>query len=483
MFCKLASEKALKDQIGIDNLFIVEYMPYAPDCFVKVYLYGLSLAVGTCGSDNQLDIMARHLRMESDEILAAYTYWQEQGLCRVIYSTPIYVEYCMVRPYSARVGKFVESKYKSFNAQLAAIFPNRDPLPIELNEYYTAMEELHIEPMAMIAIITYCKTIKGDKLVESKNGKHTGWRYIVAVARSFAEEGYRTVDQVAEKLSELDVSHSELKAVLKALNSKSAPDHECKSMYVKWTKQMGFGTDAILHAARRIKRGGVQGLNAKLTKYFEAQILSTTEMDAYEARKDMLYSIARDTTKALGLSYGSLDSTIDTYIVRWLDLGFSEDAILEISKICFRMNARTLDRMDEEIDRFYRKGLLTTNAIASHLNQVIESDGQISKVLQSAGIDRRVTSRDRDSYRTWTYTWNLSQDLILYAATLSLGKVNPMSYINAILGNWQKLGITTVTEAKKANQAIPAAAAAHPTPITEYTVHHLDALFDDLEEM
>ena len=479
MFCKLASENAIDTKIGVDTLFVVEYMPHAPDNYVKVYLYGLSLASRSDSMDNDLERMARCLKIEIDEVIKAYGYWQEQGLCSLSMTTPPTVEYRAVRPAGSKVKIFKVEKFKSFNDQLNKMLPRRVILPNEYNEYYTAMDALQIEQNAMLAIVGYCVRLKGEDI---------SWHYIVAVARNLASEGYRTFDQISEKLSDLDYSHGELVAILKALKLKRAPDHEDKTLYLKWTRQMGFTSDAIIHVAKKIKKGGITRLDSLISRYYDARLFATTEIDAYEERKDKLYGLAKKINATIGVYYEQLDMTVETYIVGWLACGFEEQALLDIATYCYRKSIRTLEGMDDAVNKFYRAGLITAAAIAGHVSQIAGVDKEIAEVLKTAGLERIVTSRDRDSYRIWTYTWQFGRDLILYAAEQSQGKTNPMSYINAILSNWREKKITTLDEAKKTS-SIPSqamaeiAATSKPNTISEYTVQQIDALFDTLEEM
>ena len=39
--CVFTNESAMLDITPVENIFICEYMPNAPDGYVKIYLYGL----------------------------------------------------------------------------------------------------------------------------------------------------------------------------------------------------------------------------------------------------------------------------------------------------------------------------------------------------------------------------------------------------------------------------------------------------------
>ena len=71
---------------GVENIFINEHMASAPGDFVKVYLLALMYA------DLDLDItneeIARHLSLEHEDVLKAWTYWEKIGAVRKIRTNP-----------------------------------------------------------------------------------------------------------------------------------------------------------------------------------------------------------------------------------------------------------------------------------------------------------------------------------------------------------------------------------------------------------
>jgi len=250
---------------------------------------------------------------------------------------------------------------------------------------------------------------------------------------------------------------------------------------------MCFTPEVIIHTAKSVKKGGMSRLDTLISRYYEARLFAVSEIDAYEKRKDKLYALAKKINATIGVYYEQLDMTVETYIVGWLECGFEEQALIDIATYCYRKSIRTLEGMDDTVNKFYKAGLITTNSIAGHISQIAGVDKEIAEVLKTAGLERIVTSRDRDSYRTWTYTWHFDKSIILYSAEQAQGKANPMPYINAILSSWKEKKITTVEEAKKASTmsqgAMAEVAATKPNTISEYTVQQIDALFDNLEEM
>lgn len=465
MFTKLSKEKDLNRNVELDNLFIAEYMPYAPENFVKVYIAGLSMAYS---SDNNLDQLSIMLGLEKPVIMEAFIYWSDQGIVNVIGSESPEIEYLEVKPLSAQVKKFNKAKYEEFNNQLHAMLPHRSFLPSEYNEYYSVMEVLHIDVAAMLAIIAYCVRLKGETI---------GYQYILAVARNLAHQGVTSFEQVSEKLNELSLYDRELSAILKALGSKKTPDHNDSQMYIKWTKTLGFTPEVIIQVAKDLKKGGMERLDGRLTKYYENHVFSLDEINAYNDNRDRLYALTKEINRILGIYIEQLDYTIETYVNKWCSYGFDDDTLVIIAKYCYAHDTRTLSGMDETVKKFYQKGLLTQSAINSFISEAVSIDTNIKNILSLAGVSRNITSWDRDYYRTWTYSWNMAQDVIEYAATLALNKGNAVAYINSILASWHENKVASVEDAKKCSFNEPKE---KQNVVTAKSAEQLNALFAHL---
>ena len=74
--------------------------------------------------------------------------------------------------------------------------------------------------------------------------------------------------------------------------------------------------------------------------------------------------------------------------------------------------------MDNKIQKLYKIGLVSSSSLDGYMNELQQTDKQIKKVLEEVGVDRLVSSYDRDYYWTWFFSWNLSDELILYALSV-----------------------------------------------------------------
>ena len=472
MFAKLSKEITADYKVQIDNAFFVDFMPFAPETYVKVYLYGLSLAYAGQEGENSDAQIARALSIDVSVVNEAFTYWQNCGIINVLSTTPVSVEYLPITKNTIALRKFSKTKYKDFNDQLHAMFPNRNILPNEYNEYYSIMETLHIEPTAMLAIIAYSIRIKGENVT---------YPYILAVARNLAHQGGLTYDRVNDLLCEFDLYDKDLSAVFKSLGSSKTPTLEDKRLFKKWTTSLGFALEVIIKVAKTVKKGGIEKLDTLLTRYYDNKLFSIEEIENFNANRDRMYELTKNINRRIGVYYENLDFIIETYVSSWLNLGFDDETILEIADHCFKRGIRTLDGMNQTVDKFYRQGLLSKNAIGEFMSDAVRRDEEIRAVLEEAGIDRPITSRDRDSYRTWTYTWKMPNDLIFHAAKLSKGNPSAIAYMNGILGSWQRAGISTIEQANAYKQPTPKQDTSAVAVTKTYTSEQLNSLFDNLK--
>lgn len=469
MFTKLSplTEKHIK--IPLDNLFVTEYMPSAPEDYVKVYLLGYSYAISS-SADFSLSSLCTLLNIAQDDAKNAFKYWETQGLVLIVEDEPFTVEYLPVHS-SAPLRKFSKSKYEDFNNQLHAMLPTRQFLPNEYNEYYSTIEDFHLEPDAMLAIIAYCIRLKGENV---------NYRYIVTVAKRMAEKNLLTFARVEEELSQYDAYSKETAQIMKALGSRKTPDHEDRNLFLKWTKEYGFTVGTIIEVAKSVKGGSFNRLDRLLSKYYENHLFTIQEITAYIENRDKLYDLTRSINRIIGVYYEQLDHVIETYVSKWLNMGFDDNALKKVAEFCFLRNVKTLDGMNEKVNTFYSNGAITVESIEELIEKGEKIDGEIKDILIVAGTSRAVTQRDRECYRTWISTWKMSKDLIYYASSLAKGAINPVAYINSLLASWVHQKIDSVEKAKElAPTAISTPKTVNKVEKT-YTSEQLNAMFDDI---
>ncbi len=446
-FCKFSTEISGKLKTEIDNVFITNFLPKAPDNCVKVYLYGLFLCSSAKVMENTLEDFVKVLKIDEDEVIACFAYWQEQNLVQILSTNPIEIRYIPLNNVFSGSRLFKTDKYELFNRQAQELFENaRQITKTEYGEYYDFLERYKMEQDALIMLMQYC-------IVTKK--KTIGYSYILTVAKNWANEGVLTVGDIEERLSSFEEYSSEMSQILKILGLKRASFIEEKHMFKKWKDDLSFNFDVICFVASQIKMkkgANFEKIDKLLMKYHSLSLFSILEIEEYEKRKISFFDLAKAVNNSIGVYYENLETIVENYICPWSNLGFSNETILEIATYCRKASVRTLEGVNDKIQKFFKLGILTKEALHNHLENILLQDGQIQKILENCNLLRKVNFLDRELFKTWKSSWNMSDELIEYASTLSTGKSQPLQYMNSILSSWFNSKISTVEKAKQASQ-------------------------------
>ena len=475
-FCKFSSEYVISKETPVDNLFINEFLPYAPAECVKVYLYGLYKCTNSSSYDNTIENFAKVLNLTEEEVEDAFLYWQDEGLVQVLNTCPIEIRFMPLKNVINNTKKYKPEEFSTFNRQVQEILEGRQITPTEYDEYYYLLKTMHFQPEALLMIIKFCTQIKGANV---------GYKYIVTVAKNWANEGITTTKSVEERLFTYEQAGSDLEKLLKICGAKRNATLEEREMFLKWTKELGFNYNTIEYVAKLLKPTKVnfEKLDARLLKYYEMKKLSIKEIEDYEKEKSEMYTLAREINKKMGLYYENLEPVVENYVSKWLNLGHNSTSLLALADYCFKNSIRTLEGLDSTVLKLYKLGIVSMEAIEEYMQELILLDKEIKEILEKLGISRMVTNQDRTYYKTWKQDWNLSSELIALGVEMSAGKFQPLQYLNKLLSNWHTNSVKTLDEAK--NYIIPEKA---PEKVSKnkgrsYKKEELDALFDSLEEI
>ena len=481
-FCKFSSSLFGSSNVSVDAKFLNDYLPYAPENCVKVYLFDLLKCQNSASYDNTIENFVNVLGLSREDVLDSFLYWQDQGLVQVLEIDPIEVRYLPVKDNLKSLKKVDSKKYSLFVSEIQELISSRQINPTEFAKYIDFVENFDMQPADFVMIVKYCVTRKGPDINSN---------YILTVARVWAEEGIKTADKIEQKIENMMLTSSDVSQVAKALKFRGNLSIEHQQMYDKWTKSYGFSLQNIVLLAKKVstqtKNFSFEMLDKKLTKFYELKLLSFAEMQQYEDNKVALSTLAREVNKALGVYYESVENEVDTYIVPWINRGFEQDSIVQIANFCFKNSIRTLEGMDNIVQKFAKLGLMSVASIDGYLGEVSETDEKIKKILQKMGVDRRVNNYDRSFYRTWTYSFKFPAEVIDYCADLSKGKSNAMQYANAILTSWHEQNLTTLEQVKKASSATvqreEQGFVGKSFGQKSWTDEQVNALFDNLDEI
>lgn len=466
-FCSFSKENTRSGKTFLDNTFILNYLPDAPEQAVKVYLYGLYLCQN---SDIVSDVTAfsELLGLTLPEVIDCFKYWDEYGLISIIADDPFTVRYHPLNETTTKYRRLNPEKYEDFSKSVQSIITERMISVTEYNEYFSIMENSTLKPEAFLMIIKYCTELKGANI---------GYKYILAVTKDFVSRGITTPELIEKELDGYFVSSSDISEVFKALKSTKTPEIEDMQAYKRWTEKLGFEHAFIIDVVKLSKSKSVKKLDKVIEELYSNKCFTKPDAERYFATKQELYSLASEIVKKLGLYVEVLDNVLSTYVSPWLTKGFSGETLLFIADYCFRKNKRTLELMDQTVKNLHKLGLITVQSITLYVEKFNKNDEFIEKFLSCAGVERKANYWDRENLENWR-SWNFTDDMILEAAKRSSHTSNPIAYMNSILSNWKSQGVFTVNAIPKTLQN----KTTHFENERKYTQNELDNLFDSFDD-
>ena len=469
-FCSFSKENTKSGKTLIDNIFIQNYLPDAPDQAVKVYLYGLYLCQN---SEFSLDLnsFSEVLKIEQKEVIDCFKFWDEYGIVSIISENPFTVHFYPLSDTTAKYRRFNPEKYSEFSKSAQLIISERMISVTEFNEYFTLMENTALKPDALLSIIEYCAGLKG---------KNIGYKYIVTVAKEFISRGITTVELINKEIDGYFVSSGELSDVFKALKSTKSPEIEDMQLYKVWTEKLGFEHSFIIEVIKLTKSKTIKKLDKSIEELYANKCYTITEAKTYFSLKQERFELSAEISKKLGLYVEVLDNVLSTYVAPWLAMGFDNNTLLFIADYCFRKNKRTFELMNDTVNKLYELGLITVQSITLYIEKFNKNDEFIAKFLNYAGVNRRANNWDRENLETWR-SWGFTDDMIIESAKRSSHTSNPIAYMNRILSNWKSQGVFTPSEIKS-TQKSTGDKSSHFENERQYTQDELDNLFNSFDD-
>ena len=440
MTCSFSKELSASGITSVENTFILEYLPVASGNDVKVYLYGLFLCQNN-KYDVPLEEMAKSLNLTVEEVKNSFLFWQEYDLVSVTEDPFAVIYQPLIKGYG-KAKRYKPEKYTDFCAVLQQMLKNRAISPNEYQEYFNIMEIYGIKQTAMLLIVRHCIERKGDDI---------GYKYVSKVAKDFGARGLTTVEKVEAEISRYVSRSSELEKILKALGSTKQPDIENLKLFNKWTNELGFNYESILHSATVLKKGSFEKLDAFLMELYSLKCFTIEEIDSHMGKKKELFETSVKIAKALSLYFEVIDTVVDNYTSRWFKDGYTQDTLLFVANYCFKQGKNSLENMDKLLEFLFKNGLISFDAVSGYFLSREKDDEFIRSLLEILGLKREVTPHDRNNLVTWR-EWNFSDEMITEAFKKAVGKTTPVPYVNAILGNWKNKNVFTVEDIESADQ-------------------------------
>lgn len=238
----------------VENIFINEYMPAAPEGYVKVYL--LARMYMNTGEEMEPADLARTLTLSEEDVEKALLYWVKQGLIRrdpegihfVSLKEQLYGRHRSKKRASSRGKELLDNHHlKHLMDELQRLLGGL-PSGSDVNEVATWVDELKATDAVILGAARYC----------AKRGKKR-LRYIGSVIRDWTGRGMATEEDVEKHLADADQQYYVFRRVMQALGFNRNATEEERRIISGWVDELGCSMDEILEACR--KTSGISNPN------------------------------------------------------------------------------------------------------------------------------------------------------------------------------------------------------------------------------
>ncbi len=385
--CSFSRTAALLNATPVQNLFIAEYMPKAPDAYVKVYLFGLMQCFNPALAQEDMGLS---LGMEPQALAEAFAYWQAQGLVSILGEDPLRVEYkapATPAPLSGggarRYGAFNAALQEALRASLGESGKSRVFFPADMQRIYDWIEVFGLEEEAAILLIQHCLAERGPR---------ASMRYMDEKARRWADAGVLSAEDARRRIQFEKELQSGAQAILRRWRKSRQATEDELALYQKWTKEWGLSDEEILGACAALT-AAEKPTFAYLDGVLEnARLAGGTE--EYARRQAALEDLGTNAFKRAGIQRrptASQRMQLDTWVYAW---HMSPELVLLSAEYAAR-ESRPFAAMERMMKRWHEEGIQTIAAArADH--------GRQEKAPQKPSPSQAPSRALRPPQRTYT---------------------------------------------------------------------------------
>lgn len=473
------SNFAMYDSTVVENLFLLEFMPYAPGDYVKVYLYGL-MQCRNGGDAAAIESLAATLNISVEQALNAMRYWEQKGLVVRLKDNPPTFEYQNVRSAMEAVAPEDNAAYTyaNFNDQLQSIFGLLHPQQFRLAMEW--VEDLHL-PQEVVLFMAE----KTNALLTLKNGgkpRSIGYVFKALSERAveWAKLGIHTLEAAKAEISRELPPYQTARKVLDSFGLRRNPTAAEVALAAKWLGEWQYTEAQVLAALVETTKSASPSF-AYLDGILSGMMGRAQNGGSREAVKSVLEALgapSRTPTEALTAAYDQL-----------LAQGFDQNTILRAAALCNTRGQRTFEKLRDVLAKWLSLGLTTPEAVDRYLERRASLRKLTLSIFSKAGISRDPTDADLDQTGEWLA--KAEPALIEYAAECARGLSIPARSITKRLNEWQAAGVRDVASAaafkrpRAAKADAPDKAPAQNPALDyaqrKYDEHDFDHLFTNLD--
>ncbi len=424
---------------AVPNRFI-ECCADAPDKYAAAYLLGLMHASGHQAVD--LDIFCARLGLPSDEVFAAFEYWQKKGFARIVNGAEFCLEFGEFMREPAGDELYTE---REFNQRLQELFGSRQLSPHEYLKIYDYTDIFRLPKAVVLRLAEYCIALKG---------KRVSVAYMDKVAQSWAEEDHIDTEQKAvEKIAALKEASSGVPRVLSRLGITSrGPTQDEAALFDKWTREWGFTLEAVLTACSHTtaaREPSMKYLDRILERLHDDGNITSRQISEKKSQTESASKDIQELMRILGEPAARPTLEYESLYRKWTSVfGYGMDMLSAAARLLASRGKLPLPYMDDILTDWYNNRVQRPEEAETLIAAQKAQDSSVAAVLSATGHPCPITDAHRRAYTKWNKDWAISHDAILLAAEISSLSDNPYRYLNSVLTGWHNAGVRTLTDAQ-----------------------------------
>lgn len=448
-FCSFSDGAAMFDVTPIENMFLLEYLPTAPEGFLRVYLYARMLCLHP-ELGGEIGDVARALRMDEEAVFNAFHYWEQQGLVEKLSDRPAAYAILPLRNGVSPVCDLDRDyyKYREYNSSLQDLFGGDELL--KPRHYEIANDWLNVlgyTQEAALKLLAYEKKMPGGKKADSVF--HRADKRAV----EWAERGIHSLEDVEKAIAYDDSVYAMARTVMQQLAINRKPTANELDCVRRWIHEWKLSEADVLAACEHTTKSRAPSI-AYLDAILKARV---------DSGEDKHFETVKAILKELGASNTvPTPEQLRTYAAL-LEDGFEPEVVMMAAAQCSNKGWHTFDKLNWMIEGWRDSAVRTQEQAQVYLANKQKIKEELRALYKAAGLVRRLYPNDITLYESWKQKYNDS--LILCAAECSTNAKEPTKYMNKLLTEWKKAGISTPEAARAQHAAYkPAAAAAAVKP-------------------
>ena len=419
----------------VENMFLMEYLPSAPDDCLRVYLYARLLCAYPEQDAAEAGVadVARALRLTDEAVEEAFRYWEREGLVRRLSDRP--PTYALLPMRGVAQPSEMDRQYyqfRDFNAALQRLFGD----VILHGEVEIPQEWVTVFGYTAEAALKIVEYGLGDLRLSRKTPRKT-LRKLDNIAREWRERGARSLADVERFIAEKNGDMGMAEAVLKRFGLRRRPTEDELALAHKW-RGWGFDTEAVLAACGETTKASNPSF-AYVDRVLEGRYLQT----------DANFAALREVLRELGASSLPTPETLRRYAL-FLAEGFEAGTVLAAAIALNAQNRHRFEDLERLLTQWAEKGLFRADAAEAYLQRQRALQAEMIVLLRAAGSDRTPGYSDIALFEGWKARF--SPEMLRLAAEQSRGKGAAVGAIDKLLSAWEKEGVSTPEQARARRQ-------------------------------